>query len=62
MSMENHCEMISARENSRLVYRSFLAVLPAAISGSKQEELAKRVRILLCGIFLFILGNDFYMP
>jgi hypothetical protein len=41
-SMENHGEM-PAGENSWLVHQSFLVILPAESSGSKQREWAKGI-------------------
>jgi hypothetical protein len=42
MSMENYGGMMmSTEENSCLVHQSFLAVISAETSGSKQEEWAK---------------------
>jgi hypothetical protein len=45
MSTKNHDRMISAGENSILVYQSSLTILLAESSDSKQGEWAKGMRI-----------------
>jgi hypothetical protein len=46
MSMENHGGMMMwTGEDSCTIHQSSLAIFPAKSSGSKQEELAKEIRI-----------------
>jgi hypothetical protein len=60
ISMENHGGMMmSKEENSWFVLQNSLEILPAETPGSKQEELAKGMRIQHCEVFLFILASVF---
>jgi hypothetical protein len=60
MSIQNHGGMmILTEKNSSLVYQSTLAILLAEISGSKQEEWTKGMRIWPCEVFLFTLASGF---
>jgi hypothetical protein len=59
MDIEKYGGMMSTEENSRSVPQNSLAVLPAELSGSKQEERGREWWIWPCEVFLFILTSDF---
>jgi hypothetical protein len=54
MSMDNHDGMMMSTEENWFVHQSFLAILPAESSGSKQEVWAKRMRNWSCEVYLLI--------